>query len=265
MKQTTYDYILYDEKDEIGTLTLNRPEKRNALGREAEEEIIGCLEDAGQRGDAKVILLKAAGDVFCAGHDRLEILNQPVAEIRRLFHTSFRLMMALRSAPQCIIAQVQGIAMAGGCHLVAACDLITAGEEKAKFGMTGLIYSYNCSTPTVAVSRAVPQKRCMEMLMTARLLSAKEAYDFHLVNHVFPDDKLDEMTYEWAKEIAKASKYAIYMSKQVFYAQVEMTEWQAYQYTKEMMAMAGVSVNPTEGFTAFLENREPVWDESTAF
>ena len=175
------------------------------------------------------------------------------------------MMMTMRTAPQCIIAQVQGIAMAGGCHLAAACDLITAGKEKAKFGMTGLIYSYNCSTPTVAVSRAVPQKLCMEMLMTARLLSAQEAYEFHLVNRVFPDDNLDEMTWEFAKEITKSSKYTIYMSKQVFYSQVEMTEWQAYQYTKEMMAMAGVSVNSTEGFASFIEKRDPVWDESTVF
>jgi enoyl-CoA hydratase/carnithine racemase len=260
-----YKYIIYEERDSIGTLTLNRPDKRNALGREAEEEITVCLEDAGKRAEAKVIILKAAGDIFCAGHDRMEILNQPLANIRRLFHTSFRMMMALRASPQCIIAQVQGIAMAGGCHLAAACDMITAGKEKAKFGMTGLIYSYNCSTPTVAVSRAVPQKRCMEMLMTGRLLSAEEACDFHLVNRVFPDDKLDQMTLEWAKEIAKASKYAIYMAKHVFYAQVEMTEWQAYHYAKEMMAMEGVSVNSTEGFTAFIEKRDPAWDESTVF
>jgi enoyl-CoA hydratase/carnithine racemase len=261
----SYKYILYEEKDSIGSLTLNRPDKRNALGLEAEEEIMACLEDAGKRGEAKVIIIKAAGDIFCAGHDRQEILNQPLANIRALFQTSFNMMMALRAAPQCIIAQVQGIAMAGGCHLAAGCDMITAGEEKAKFGMTGLIYSYNCSTPTVAVSRAIPQKRCMEMLMTARLLSAKEAYDFHLVNRVFPDDKLDEMTLEWAKEIAKTSKYAINTAKHVFYAQVEMTEWQAYNYAKEMMATQGVSVNSIEGFTAFIEKREPVWDESTAF
>ena len=260
-----YKYILYEEKEDIGVLTLNRPEKRNALGREAEEEIIECLEDAGKRADAKVILFKAAGDIFCSGHDRLEILNQPLQDIRRLFQTSFNMMLTLRSIPQCVIAQVQGIAMAGGCHLAAACDLITAGEEKARFGMTGIIYAYNCSTPTVAVSRAVPQKKCMEMLMTGRLLSAREAYDFHLVNRVFPDDKLDDMSWDWAKEIAQRSKYAIYMGKQVFYAQVEMTEWQAYHYAKEMMAMAGVSVNSTEGFTAFIEKRDPQWDESTVF
>jgi len=260
-----YKTILYEEKESIGTLTLNRPERRNALGREAEEEIIDCLRDAAKRCDAKVIILNAAGEVFCAGHDRLEILNQPLANIRRLFQTSFTMMTTIRSIPQCVIAQVQGIAMAGGCHLAAGCDLITAGEEKARFGMTGLIYSYNCSTPTVAVSRAVPPKKCLEMLMTANLYTAQEAQAFHLVNRVFPDDKLDEMTYEWAKEIANNSKYAIYMSKQVFYAQQEMTEWQAYHYAKEMMAMAGVSVNSTEGFSSFIEKREPVWDESTPF
>lgn len=260
-----YKFLTYEEKEEIGILTLNRPEKRNALGIEFEKEIISCLKDAGERCDAKIIILKAAGDIFCAGHDRSEILDRPLSEIRRLFQTSFNLMTAIRNAPQCIIAQVHGVAMAGGCHLVAGCDLITAGEEKAKFGMTGLIYSYNCTTPTVAVSRAVPQKKCMEMLMTAGLYSAREAEAFHLINRVFPDDKLDEMTYEWAKGIAKTSKYAIYMSKQAFYAQIEMSEYQAYHYAKEMMAVAGVSANSTEGFTAFLEKREPKWDESTPF
>jgi enoyl-CoA hydratase/carnithine racemase len=112
--------------------------------------------------------------MFSASHDRLEIVRQPAANIRRLFQTSFNMMLTLRTVPQCIIAQVQGIAMAGGCHLAAGCDLITAGKDKARFGMTGLIYSYNCSTPTVALSRAVPQKKCFEMLMTASSLTAEE-------------------------------------------------------------------------------------------
>lgn len=257
------NFILYEEKDEIGVLTLNRPEKRNALGREAEEEIIACLEDAARRHAVKVIILAAKGEVFCAGHDRLEILNQPASAIRHLFQTSFRMMQTLRTVPQCVIAQVQGIAMAGGCHLAAGCDLITAGEERAKFGMTGLVYSYNCSTPTVAVSRCVGQKKCLEMLMTAGLYSAREAQGFGLVNKVFLDNRLEAETRKFALEIAKSSKYAIAMSKQVFYAQAEMTEWQAYQYAKEMMALAGVSANATEGFSAFLEKRQPVWNEDS--
>ncbi|MGD9139790.1 MAG: enoyl-CoA hydratase-related protein [Desulfobacterales bacterium] len=259
----SYDSILYEEQDEIGLLTLNLPEKRNALGIHAETEIIECLQDAAKRHAVKVIILKANGPVFCAGHDRPEILNQPVSNIRRLFQTSFNLMTTIRNAPQCIIAEIHAIAMAGGCHLAAGCDLVTAAREKAQFGMTGLIYSYNCSTPTVAVSRAVGQKKCMEMLMTAKLYSAEESREMGLINMVFEDDELHEKTMELAKDICKSSKYAIYMAKQNFYAQVEMTEQQAYIFAKEMMAQQGVSANAIEGFSAFIEKRDPVWNDDT--
>lgn len=259
----SYDSILYEEQGEIGILTLNRPQKRNALGHHAETEMTECLQDAANRHDVKVIIINANGPVYCAGHDRMEILNQPLANIRRLFQTSFNLMSTIRSIPQCVIAEVHGIAMAGGCHLAAGCDLITAGKENAKFGMTGLIYSYNCSTPTVAVSRTVGQKKCMEMLMTADLYSAEESKEMGLINRVFEDDQLHEKTMEFAKHICKSSKYSIYISKQNYYAQVEMTEQQAYVFAKEMMAQQGISVNATEGFTAFIEKRDPVWNDDT--
>ncbi len=258
-----YDSILYEEQDEIGILTLNMPESRNALGIHAETEITECLQDAAKRHAAKVIILKANGPVFCAGHNRSEILSQPLANIRRLFQTSFNLMTAIRNVPQCVIAEVHAIAMAGGCHLVAGCDLITAARDNARFGMTGMVYSYNCTTPTVAVSRAVGQKKCMEMLMTAKLYSAEESREMGLVNNVYPDDELHSKTMELAGEICKSSKYAIYMSKQNFYAQVEMTEYQAYMFAKEMMAQQALSVNATEGFSAFIEKREPVWNDDT--
>src|SRR4030042_6252098 len=163
-----YTAIRYEEnkKDFIGVMTLNRPDKRNALGREAEEEIIACLQDAAKRAEVKVIILKASGDVFCAGHDRLEIVRQPAANIRRLFQTSFNMMVTLRMVPQCIIAQVQGIAMAGGCHLAAGCDLITAGKDKTEGGRARVFYFFNSFPTTVALSRAIPQKKCFEMLMT---------------------------------------------------------------------------------------------------
>jgi enoyl-CoA hydratase/carnithine racemase len=259
----SYKSILYKEQDEIGILTLNMPDKRNALGIAAEKEITACLQDAAERHAVKVIILNANGPVFCAGHDRAEILNQPLADIRRLFQTSYNLMSAIRILPQCVIAEVHAIAMAGGCHLAAGCDLIAAGREKARFGMTGLIYSYNCSTPTVAVSRCVGQKKCMEMLMTAKLYSAEESREMGLVNWVFPDEQLHDKTLEVARDICKSSKYAIYQSKQVYYSQAEMTEYQAYMYAKEMMAQEAVSVNSTEGFTAFLGKRDPVWTDDT--
>lgn len=259
----SYDSILYEEQDDIGILTLNMPDKRNALGIAAEKEIIACLKDAAERHAVKVIILNANGPVFCAGHDRSEILNQPLGDIRRLFQTSYTLMSTIRSIPQCVIAEVHSIAMAGGCHLVAGCDLIAAGEKNAQFGMTGMIYSYNCSTPTVAVSRCVGQKKCMEMLMTAKLYSAEESREMGLVNWIFPDDQLHEKTLEVARDICKSSKFAIYQSKMVYYAQSEMTENQAYMYAKEMMALEAVSINATEGFTAFLAKRDPVWNDDT--
>lgn len=256
-------YITYEEQGEVGVLALNRPEKRNALGRAAEQEIIDTLNDAAGRHAVKVIILKAKGPVFCAGHDRAEILGQPLGDIRRLFHTSFTLMNTLRTLPQCVIAEVHATAMAGGCHLVAGCDLITAGRDNARFGMTGLVYSYNCTTPTVAVSRCVGQKKTMEMLMTARLYGAEEAREMGLVNFVYPDDELHEKTMELAAEICKSSKYAIAISKQNYYAQAEMTEQQAYYFAKEMMAQQGVSVNATEGFNAFIEKRDPIWNDDS--
>jgi len=259
----SYQYITYEEQGEIGILALNQPDKRNALGKAAEKEITDCLREAADRHDTKVIILRANGPVFCAGHDRAEILGQPLSEIRRLFQTSFNMMSTIRSIPQCVIAEVHAIAMAGGCHLVAGCDLIAAGKEKAQFGMTGLVYSYNCTTPTVAVSRCVGQKKCMEMLMTAKLYSAEESKEMGLVNFVFPDDQLHEKTMELAQDICKTSKYGIYMSKQNYYAQEEMTEWQAYMFAKEMMAQQGTSLNATEGFTAFIEKRDPVWNDDT--
>ncbi len=256
-----YRFLMYDEKDHVGILTLNRPGKRNALSREFEEEIIACLQDAAKRWEVKVIILKAAGEVFCSGHDRSEIVNAPPSSIRRLFQTSMDMMMTLRKIPQPVIAQVHGIAMAGGCHLVAACDLVVAAEKKAMLGMTGIILGYNCSTPTVAVSRCVGQKKCMEMLMTGKLYTAQEAMGMGLVNRVVPDDKLEEETMNWAKDIATKSRPVIGISKQVFYAQAEMTEWQAYHYTKEMMALSAILPDAIEGFKAHIEGRKPEFPE----
>ncbi|MEE9418971.1 MAG: enoyl-CoA hydratase-related protein, partial [Desulfatiglandaceae bacterium] len=187
-----YKYILYEERERIGLLTLNRPEKRNALGREAEEEMISCLTEAAEKKNAKVIIVKGAGPVFCSGHDKAEILGQELNSVRDLFQTCINLYLLMRSIPQPIIAQVHGIAMAGGCHLAAGCDLVVAAEKGAQFAMTGVKIGYNCSTPTVAVSRAIGQKRTLEMLFTGRFISAKEALEWGLANRVVPDDKLEE-------------------------------------------------------------------------
>ncbi|RJX30644.1 MAG: enoyl-CoA hydratase [Desulfarculus sp.] len=256
-----YKYLLSEVKERIGVMTLNRPDKMNALGVEFEEEITDCLRGWAAGEEVKVVILQANGKLFCSGHDRTEILNAPPANIRRLFQTSFNMMTAMRQVPMPIIAQVHGIAMAGGCHLAAGCDLIVAAAEGAKFGMTGMKIGYNCTTPTVAVSRAVGQKKCLEMLFTGRLYTAQQALEMGLVNMVVPDDKLAQETWALAQEIARGSRVVLGISKQAFYAQIEMTEAQAYHYAKEMMAINALLPDALEGFSASIEGRPPVWKE----
>lgn len=256
-----YENLLSEVKDRIGILTLNRPDKMNALGIAFEEEIIDCLNIWAAGNEVKVVIIKANGNLFCSGHDRTEILDAPPADIRRLFQTSYRLMTTIRTVPMPVIAQVHGIAMAGGCHLIAGCDLVTAGEKNAQFGMTGMKIGYNCTTPTVAVSRAVGQKKCLEMLFTGDLYSAAQALEMGLINKVFPDDKLAEETFDFAQKIAQGSRIVLGISKQAFYAQIDMTEPQAYHYAKEMMAINALLPDAIEGFTASIEKRPPNFPE----
>ena len=255
-----YKYILYEEKERIGIMTLNRPEKRNALGLEAEQEITSCLEKAAAGKSARAIIIRANGPVFCSGHDKTEILHQPLNDVRNLFQTSINMMKVMHSIPQPIIAQVHSIAMAAGCQLVAACDLVVA-EEGAQFAMTGVKIGYNCSTPTVAVSRAIGQKKTLEMLFTGKFISAQEAMAAGLVNRVVPKEKLEEETWSLAKEVAQHSLLVLGLGKQVFYQQIDMNEEQAYHYAKELMASQALMADAIEGMTAMNEKREPVWVE----
>jgi enoyl-CoA hydratase/carnithine racemase len=258
----SYQNILYEEKERIGILTLNRPQKRNALGKEAEEEMMDCFRKAADDKKVRVIIIKANGPIFCSGHDRLEVLNQPINAVRDLFQTCIDMYALMRAIPQPIIAQVHGIAMAGGCHLVAGCDLAVAAEKEARFAMTGIQIGYNCSTPTVAVSRAIGQKRTLEMLFTGNFISARKALEWGLVNRVVPDEQLEEETWKLAKEIAQYSLKVLGISKQHFYQQIEMPERQAYHYAKELMASQALWPDAVEGFSASIEKRAPVWKET---
>jgi enoyl-CoA hydratase/carnithine racemase len=257
-----YKHILYEEKERVGLLTLNRPEKRNALGKEAELEMMDCFQKAAEERKARVIILKANGPIFCSGHDRMEVLNQPIGNVRELFQTCIDMYALMRAIPQPIIAQVHGIAMAGGCHLVAGCDLVMAAEKGAQFALTGVKIGYNCSTPTVAVSRAIGQKRTLEMLFTGNFINAQQAMEWGLVNRVVPDEQLETETWKLAKEIAQYSLKVLGISKQHFYQQIELPERQAYHYAKELMASQALWPDAVEGFTASIEKREPVWKET---
>ncbi|MGC1403887.1 MAG: enoyl-CoA hydratase-related protein [Thermodesulfobacteriota bacterium] len=258
----SYQHILYEEKERIGVLTLNRPNKRNALGKEAEMEMMACFRKAADDKKVRVIIIKANGPIFCSGHDRLEVLNQPITAVRDLFQTCIDMYALMQAIPPPIIAQVHGIAMAGGCHLVAGCDLVVAAEKEARFAMTGIKIGYNCSTPTVAVSRAIGQKRTLEMLFTGNFISAQKALEWGLVNRVVPDEKLEEETWKLAREIAQYSLKVLGISKQHFYQQIEMPERQAYHYAKELMASQALWPDAVEGFSASIEKRAPVWKET---
>ena len=257
-----YKYILYEEKERIGIMTLNRPDKRNAMGKEFELEIASCLREARDKRNARVIIVKAVGPVFCSGHDKAEILHQPINDVRAFFQTCIDLFDLMRSIPQPIIAQVHGIAMAGGCHFVAGCDLAVAAEKNAQFAMTGMKIGYNCSTPTVAVSRAIGSKKCLEMLFTGNFISAREAMEYGLINRVVPDEKLEDETWALASEIAQHSLMVLGISKQHFYQQIDMPERQAYHYAKELMASQSVWPDGVEGMVSFNEKRQPIWPEN---
>jgi len=256
----TYKNILYEETEKIGLLTLNRPEKRNALSLELLEEFSSCLTQAARKKSAKVIIVKGAGPAFCAGHDMKEILDTPLNDIRRLFQTCLDLMLLIHSIPQPVIGQVHGIATAAGCQLVAACDLVVAAKD-ARFATPGVKIGLFCTTPMVALSRAVGRKKALEMVLTGEFISAQEAMSHGLINRVVSKESLETETWALSQAIAQYSLVTLGVGKQAFYQQIEMGEKQAYQYGKEVISANAVMADAVEGMRAFFEKRTPVWKE----
>jgi len=256
----TYKNILYEETEKIGLLTLNRPEKRNALSLELLEEFSSCLTQAARKKSAKVIIVKGAGPAFCAGHDMKEILDTPLNDIRRLFQTCLDLMLLIHSIPQPVIGQVHGIATAAGCQLVAACDLVVAAKD-ARFATPGVKIGLFCTTPMVALSRAVGRKKALEMVLTGEFISAQEAMSHGLINRVVSKESLETETWALSQAITQYSLVTLSVGKQAFYQQIEMGEKQAYQYGKEVISANAVMADAVEGMRAFFEKRTPVWKE----
>lgn len=254
-----YETILFEERDLIGVITLNRPDKRNAMSLELLEELAACLESVGREGRLKVLIVKGAGPVFSAGHDMQQILGKDLNSVRELFRTCSDLMLLIHRIPQTVIAQVHGIATAAGCQLVAACDLAVA-DEKTRFATPGVKIGLFCSTPMVPLSRAVGRKKALEMLLTGRFISAGEALSHGLINLVVPATELEEKAMAFAREIAKYSLVTLGLGKQAFYRQLEMHEADAYHYAKEVISGNAIMPDAIEGMTAFLEKREPIWD-----
>jgi enoyl-CoA hydratase/carnithine racemase len=253
-----YESLCFAVEQELAIVTLNRPNRRNALSLELMVELIDCLEQIGKDRSLRAVILAAAGKVFSSGHDLSEMVGRNLNEYRRVFDVCSELMQKIQSIPQPVIAQVQGIATAAGCQLVATCDLAVASDEAA-FATPGVKIGLFCTTPMVALSRAVGRKRAMQMLLTGEMVDAVTAADWGLINVVVPAQELAATARKLASQIADASSLTVGLGKEAFYAQIDLDQPKAYSYAKEVMSMNCLAVDAQEGISAFLGKRQPCW------
>jgi len=253
-----YQDIKFQVEEGIGFITLNRPEKRNALSLNLMGEMIDLLKSLKENSEVRVVIIKAEGSVFSSGHDLAEMVEGDAVFYRSTFKICTEMMQAIRDLPQPVIAMVQGMATAAGCQLVATCDLAVASPE-ARFATPGVRIGLFCHTPQVPLSRAIGRKRAMEMLLTGRPISAEEAERYGLINKVVPVDCLVEETLNFAKHISQASPLTLALGKKSFYSQIEFDEIHAYDYAKEIMSLNALTEDAREGISAFLQKREPQW------
>jgi len=253
-----YEHIVIDDGGPFTHITMNRPERRNALSEAHMQELIEAFRAAGQRSATRVVILAGNGPAFSAGHDLREMLDRDIATYRRVFDRCVELMTTVQSIPQPVIAQVHGIATAAGCQLAATCDLVVASAD-ARFATPGVNIGLFCSTPMVALTRAIGRKRAMEMLMTGDAIDASTAADWGLVNHVVPAAELAAATRSLAEKIASASSLVVAIGKQAFYAQIDLDQPKAYAYAKEVMSMNALAADAQEGMGAFVEKRTARW------
>ncbi|HEY6393152.1 MAG TPA: enoyl-CoA hydratase [Bryobacteraceae bacterium] len=250
--------LLRSTEGQIGIIALNRPDRRNALSLELMLELIRCLDEFSKDASLRAIILAANGKVYSSGHDLSEMVDRNVTDYRRIFDVCTELMTKIQSIPQPVIAQVHGLATAAGCQLVATCDLAIASEQAA-FATPGVKIGLFCTTPMVALSRAVGRKRAMEMLLTGKLVDAATAADWGLVNRVVPAEQLEEETRRLACQIAEASSFTVALGKQAYYSQIDLDQPKAYAYAKEVMTMNALADDAQEGISAFLEKRRACW------
>jgi len=254
----TFEHICVTHEGPLAVVTLNRPQRRNALSLDLMLELIRCLDDIGRNRDLRAVILAAAGKVFCSGHDLAEMTGRDINEYRRIFDVCTELMTKIQSIPQPVIAEVQGIATAAGCQLVATCDLALASEEAA-FATPGVKIGLFCTTPMVALTRAVGRKRALQMLLTGEFVDARTAADWGLVNQVVPAAELSAATRQLAAKIAGASSLVVALGKQAYYTQIDLDQPKAYAYAKEVMSMNALAADAQGGIGAFLGKRSPCW------
>ena len=250
--------VMLELEGHLAVVTLQRPERRNALSFDLMEELAACLEGIASNGEVRAVILEAAGKVFSSGHDLGEMTGRDLDDYRLIFDSCTRLMTQIQSIPQPVIAQVQGMATAAGCQLVATCDLAVASSE-ATFATPGVRIGLFCTTPMVALTRAIGRKRAMEMLLTGRAIDAATAADWGLVNRVVPPAGLASETRKLALQIAEASSFTVALGKQAYYRQIDLDQAGAYEYAKEVMSQNALAEDAQEGISAFLGKRAACW------
>jgi len=253
-----FETICVSQDGPSAVVTLNRPQRRNALSLALMLELTACLDQIGRRSEIRAVILAAAGKVFSSGHDLSEMTGRCINEYRRIFDVCTELMMKVQAIPQPVIAEVQGLATAAGCQLVATCDLAVASEEAA-FATPGVKIGLFCTTPMVALTRAVGRKRALQMLLTGELVDARTAADWGLVNQVVPAAELQAASRALATKVAAASALVVEIGKQAFYTQIDLDQPKAYAYAKEVMSMNALAADAQEGMAAFLGKRAPCW------
>ena len=250
-----FEYLQVEREGDVVTITLDRPEKRNALALDMMRILTAALREVGET-DARTVVLAANGPVFSAGHNFGEMAGASQNEVRSLFDVCTEMMDTVQAIPQPVIARVHALAAAAGCQLVASCDLAVAAESSG-FALSGIKYGLFCHTPLVAVVRNIGRKRALEMALTGDTIDARTAADWGLVNRVVPDDQLDDAVAELADRISADSGLAKSLGKRGFYAQVDLDQGKAYDYAIELMSSAAMVDDAQEGFAAFLEKRRP--------
>ncbi|MGX7743689.1 enoyl-CoA hydratase [Rhodopseudomonas parapalustris] len=250
----------------VAVLTLNRPAARNSLSLEMIDDLHAALDLIGRDDGVRVVVIAANGPAFCAGHDLKELTahrndaDRGRASFSRIMTSCSAMMQAIVKLPKPVIAAVQGVATAAGCQLVASCDLAIASEQ-ATFATPGVDIGLFCSTPMVALSRNVPRKQAMHMLLTGEAVGADEARQIGLINRVVPHGTERAAAVALAEQIAGKSSHTIKVGKEAFYRQAELNLADAYHYTAQVMAENMMSADAEEGIGAFLEKRAPEWKD----
>lgn len=245
-------------QESVGVITLAEPGRRNPLSLHTMRQITGMLRDFGEDARVRVVVIAADGPAFSAGHDLSELTGRTLSQEREVFEACTELMTAVHRTRQPVIAQVQGMALAAGCQLVATCDLAIAADT-ARFSTPGVKIGLFCSTPMVALSRAIGRKRALQMLLTGDLIDAATAAEWGLINAAVPADRLADTVADLASRMAFASAETLAIGKRAFYDQIERTEPEAYRLMTAVMAENAMTCDAQEGISAFLEKRPAVW------